>query len=313
VWIAGCGPLPLLYATQFLRAGGNLAGYLDTTPVGQWRSALRFLPGALHGVGDIFKGLQWNAALKRSGALVIGGVTDIRAKGQGLIEALEYRTASGATAIVDATTLLVHEGVIPHIHAALSLDCDFEWNPAQDCFVPKLDEWGETSKDNLFVAGDGAGIGGAKAALLRGELAAIAIASRLGGLDHAQATAAARPLRRKLHRELAMRPFLDALFKPRQQVFAPADDTIVCRCEEVTAGEVRRLANVGRPGPSQMKTATRVGMGPCQGRQCGYTVTRILAECQSRTPSDVGFFHVRPPLKPISIGELASLDGSTPA
>ena len=127
-------------------------------------------------------------------------------------------------------------------------------------------------------------------------------------MSDATAATVARPIRRKLDRELAIRPFLDALFKPRAQVFAPADDTIVCRCEEITAGEIRALARVGCPGPNQIKAATRAGMGPCQGRQCGYTVTRILATARNRPPAEIGFFHIRPPLKPVTLGELASLD-----
>jgi NADPH-dependent 2,4-dienoyl-CoA reductase/sulfur reductase-like enzyme len=211
-------------------------------------------------------------------------------------------------ATVEADTLLVHEGVVPSLHAALSLDCTVAWNPAQDCFAPLVDRWGESSQANLFIAGDGAGIAGAKAAQLRGELAALRVAVKLGRTSDDAAAVAARPIRRKLDRELTVRPFLDALFKPRPQIFAPADETIVCRCEEITAGEIRALAKIGQPGPNQIKAATRAGMGPCQGRQCGYTVTRILAAVQNRPPSEAGFFHIRPPLKPVSLGELASLD-----
>ena len=68
------------------------------------------------------------------------------------------------------------------------------------------------------------------------------------------------------------------------QVFAPADETIVCRCEEITARDIRAMAAVGRPGPNQIKAFTRAGMGPCQGRQCGYTVTRILAAARTGRP-----------------------------
>jgi bacterioferritin-associated ferredoxin len=109
-----------------------------------------------------------------------------------------------------------------------------------------------------------------------------------------------------------MRPFLDALFKPRPQIFAPDDATIVCRCEEVTAGAIRAAARTGAPGPNQVKAFTRAGMGPCQGRQCGYSVMRILGAAQNRSPGEIGFFHIRPPLKPITLGELAALDDPSP-
>lgn len=307
VWMAGSGPLPLLYAVQFLRAGGKLDGYLDTTPRHQWMSAVRHLPGALRASSDLLKGLGWQAVLRRSKTTIVKGVVGLEALGRERLEALRYATEDGAMALVTTGTLLVHEGVVPSIHAALSLDCAVEWDTAQDCFRPVLDEWGESSIANLFVAGDSAGIAGAKAALLRGTLAGLRIAAKLGRLSDDRATVEALPVRRKLERELAVRPFLDAMFKPRPQIFTPTDETIVCRCEEITAGEIRAQAKVGRPGPNQVKAATRAGMGPCQGRQCGYTITRILSEVQNRSPGDVGFYHIRPPLKPVTLGELASL------
>ena len=247
------------------------------------------------------------AGLRRSGTPIIR-VVDIEALGNERIEALRYRRTGGALETVDATTLLVHEGVVPNLHAALSMDCKMKWNPAQDCFTPVVDDWGESSHANLFIAGDGAGIAGAKAAQLRGELAALRVAVRMGRMSETAAAVAARPVRRKLNRELSLRPFLDALFKPRPGVFDPTDETIVCRCEEITAEKIRALAMVGRPGPNQIKAASRAGMGACQGRQCGYTITRILSATQNRPPSEVGFFHIRPPLKPITLGELASLE-----
>jgi NADPH-dependent 2,4-dienoyl-CoA reductase/sulfur reductase-like enzyme len=307
VWIAGCGPLPLLYAFQFIRAGGKLAGYLDTTPPGQWRSAVRHFPRALRASGELIKGLGWMARLAAS-TRVIRGVVELEAIGADGLRQVRYKTARGKPISEDAAALLVHEGVVPNIHIAMALGCEMSWDGAQDCFRPVVDSWGMTSRPNLLVAGDGAGIGGAKAALLRGELAALRVVANLGHASEADIVTAARPVRGKLRRELAARPFLDALFRPRDAIFTPADNTIVCRCEEINAGQVRALAKIGRPGPNQVKAASRTGMGPCQGRMCGYTVTRILAEVQGRDPNDVGFYHIRPPLKPVSIGELAALN-----
>lgn len=307
VWIAGCGPLPLLYAVQLLRAGGKIAGYLDTTPAGQWRSALPYLLQALRASSDLMKGLGWTIALRSSSASVISGVVDLEALGKDRIESLRYEIKNGKSTTVDADALLVHEGVVPNIHPALALDCEVQWDDRQECYSPVVNEWGESSLSNFFIAGDGAGIAGAKAAKFRGEIAAISVANKLGRTSDDDAAIEARPVRKKLSREMAARPFLDALFKPRPEVFAPRDDTIVCRCEEITAAEIKSLALVGRPGPNQVKAKTRMGMGPCQGRQCGYTMTRILAAAQNRTPSDIGLFRIRPPLKPVTLGELASI------
>jgi NADPH-dependent 2,4-dienoyl-CoA reductase/sulfur reductase-like enzyme len=307
VWIAGSGPLPMLYAVQLLRAGGKLAGYLDTTPRGQWRSALRHLPSALRTWGDLAKGVGWMAKLRAGGMPFIGGVDRMEALGADRIEAVRFRTRRGRSQTVRANTLLVHEGVVPNIHSALSLGCEVYWNAAQDCFAPILDIWGESSQPGVFIAGDAAGIAGAKAAQLRGEVAAIGVALKLGRIDADTADAIGRPVRRNLGRELAARSFLDAMFQPRSEIFAPTDDTVVCRCEGVTAGQVRALAQVGRPGPNQVKTATRMGMGLCQGRQCGYTLTRLLEEAQNRPPAEIGYLRIRPPLKPVTLGELATL------
>ena len=302
VFIAGCGPLPLLYAKQLLSVGGKIAGFLDTTPPGQVRASLRRLRPGLAAVSDLVDGLRWMLALRL--APVVRGVTGLEAAGDGRLETLTYRTVAGGEITVPAGLLLVHEGVVPSIHAALSLGCKMRWVKDQDCYAPELDAWGETTLPCVFVAGDGAGIGGAKAAVLRGRIAGLGIAAKLGRPIGREAI----PLRRQLRRALTLRPFIDAAFRPRAAVFSPADDVVVCRCEEITAGQIRSIAKLGQPGPNQTKAFTRAGMGPCQGRQCGYTITRLLAEASGRKPGDVGFYRARPPLKPITLGELASLE-----
>ncbi|MDX3808232.1 MAG: FAD-dependent oxidoreductase, partial [Bosea sp. (in: a-proteobacteria)] len=180
VWIAGCGPLPLLYMTQLLAAGGKIAGFLDTTPKARLGAALRHLPGGLGRIGDLAKGLSWSLALKRAGFPIVRHVTELRAEGDGRLQRLRYRTADDREDEAAAEVLLVHEGVVPNIHAPLALGCAVKWDAGQHCQVPVLDAWGETSQANIFVAGDGAGIGGAEAAEPRGRLAALRIATRLG-------------------------------------------------------------------------------------------------------------------------------------
>lgn len=308
VWIAGCGPLPLLYMTQLLAAGGQIAGFLDTTPRGRLGASLLHLAQGLSQLSDLAKGLSWDFKLRRAGFPIIRHVTEIAAEGDERIERLRYRTSDGHSGEVPAEVLLVHEGVVPNVHAPLSLGCRMDWQPAQQCYVPALDVWGETSQPKIFVAGDGAGIGGAQAAELRGRIAALRIAAQAGRITDSKAEELAAGERRALKRALALRPFLDAYYAPRAQVFAPPDETVVCRCEEVTAGDLRARAVKGRPGPNQLKAFTRAGMGPCQGRQCGYTISHIVAAAQNRPVEEVGFYRIRPPLKPVTLGELASLD-----
>ncbi len=312
-WIAGSGPLALLYATQLLKAGGQMAGFLDTTPPGRVMASIPKVAAALAGApGDLAKGLAWLAALRRR-TRYVRHVTEIEALGADRLERLRYATADGRAATVDAGLLLVHEGIVPTIHPTLLLGCRHRWNPGQDSFAPSLDEWGETSLAGVFVAGDGAAIGGASAACFRGEIAALRIAARLGHLTEAEATRASRSPRVRLRRALAPRPFLDTLYRPKAAVFVPADGTLACRCEEVTVADIRAQAAAGRPGPNQVKASTRAGMGPCQGRQCNATVASVLAHAEGRPVPDLGLFRVRPPLKPLTLAELASLEAGRPS
>ena len=109
---------------------------------------------------------------------------------------------------------------------------------------------------------------------------------------------------------LRIRPFLDALFRPTDAMLRPADDaTVVCRCEEVTAGEIRTVAALGAPGPNQAKAFSRAGMGPCQGRLCGLTVAELMAEAHGLTPAEIGYYRIRPPVKPVTVGEWVNMAG----
>ncbi|NTF72670.1 FAD-dependent oxidoreductase [Rhizobium rhizogenes] len=310
VWIAGTGPLSLLYATQLLKAGGWIAGFLDTTPPGRMANALPKLAHAvISAPADLVKGLGWLMSLKRH-VPFISHVAEIEAIGTNQLERIRYVTTNGRSATVDARLLFVHEGIVPTIHPTLALGCKHVWNVDQDSFAPELNPWGETSEPGVFVAGDSAGIAGATAACLRGELAGLGIALKAGRLSAAEADVAAKPVRARLKRALGSRSFLDRIYRPREKIFVPDDHTIACRCEEVTVASVRAQIAGGRPGPNQVKAFTRAGMGPCQGRQCGYTVARVLAAAEGRTVPDVGLYRVRPPLKPVTLGELAALDGA---
>src|SRR5205085_8058350 len=146
------------------------------------------------------------------------------------------------------------------------------------------DEWGRTSLPKIAIAGDGAGIAGAEAAILSGRLAALDAAATLGRIEAAECDRRAQPIRAALARERAIRPFLDALYRPAPTVLMPAEDSVIaCRCEEVTIGQIRRAVRLGALGPNQLKAFTRCGMGPCQGRICGPIVSAVLAE-ERRVP-----------------------------
>ena len=74
-------------------------------------------------------------------------------------------------------------------------------------------------------------------------------------------------------------------------------------CEAVTAGEIRAAIEAGAAGPNRVKLHTRCGMGPCQGRMCGPALTRLIAAETGATPEAVGALRIRPPLKPVLLGD----------
>lgn len=83
------------------------------------------------------------------------------------------------------------------------------------------------------------------------------------------------------------------------------DDMIVCRCEEVTLGEMKRAIAEGAVDLTGVKRRTRAGMGLCQGRTCEGLVQRILAQELKKRVGEIAPGSARPPIAPISFGTLA--------
>jgi NAD(P)H-nitrite reductase large subunit len=83
------------------------------------------------------------------------------------------------------------------------------------------------------------------------------------------------------------------------------DDTIICRCEDVTLGEIAKAVDEGLRTTEEVKRVLRCGMGPCQGRTCSRLIARIIAERTGAAASTVTYPAVRPPSRPVEIGVLA--------
>jgi octopine oxidase subunit A len=294
--VAGTGPLLWLLAAQLLRAGGSIDAILDTTPRGNWLRALPHLPDFM--LSPYFaKGLALLSEVRAK--VPVHKVDRVEAIGDGKLREVVFGQGRMA-----ADLLLLHQGVVPNVNLALAAGVAHAWNERQLCFQPVLDQDFASSVPGIAVAGDGAGIAGGTAAAERGRIAAIAAVRALrpdGDVPDPQ------PVRQRLRREEMGRAFLDWLNRPAASFRQPEGDTVVCRCEEVTARQVRDMADMGCEGPNQMKAFLRCGMGPCQGRLCGLTVTELIAAQRKATPAEVGYYRLRPPVKPITLAELASL------
>ena len=303
VVIAGCGPLLWLLAWQYINAGAKIAALLDTTPSANRMAAL---PHILPFLGSPYlaKGLRLLREVRRT-VRVIGGVVDIKAQGEDHVRGVSYRTSGGEERMEPCDVLLLHQGVVPNVNLAMSVGIEHRWDDVQLCWAPVLDGDFATSIDGIAIAGDGAGIAGAGAARERGRIAAFAAVRALRpDAVHAGEEVASR---HALAREERGRRFLDLLYRPAAQFRQPAGDTIVCRCEEVTARQIVDTVALGCSGPNQMKSFLRSGMGPCQGRLCGLTVTELMAQARGVSPQEIGYYRLRPPVKPITLAELAHL------
>ncbi len=249
------------------------------------------------------------ADIKKAGVRRFSGACELEIIGEGSVEKIRF-IHNGRPHTIDCSTVFLHQGVIPNTQITRALGLKHTWDDLQHCFRPVVNRWQQGSIEQVYIAGDGAGIGGAKAAEMTGRIAALHASFTAEKISAQARDEQARLIRKNLLRELAIRPFLDIAYKTPDEILNPRDQTIICRCEEVTAGEVRRYTKLGCKGPNQTKAFGRCGMGPCQGRYCGSTVTEILARENNMHPNEVGYYRIRPPLKPITVGELASLEYS---
>lgn len=304
--LAGTGPLFYLFARQCLDAGVEHLTLLDTAQARNIPDALPHLPRALTGQGwrYLAKGVGLLAALTIGRAQLFRGVSEIAIEGEERATAICFRTRRAPHRLA-CELIGLHEGVIPQQQLPRSLGCSFDWDHTQSCFQPRRDAWGASTLPGIFIAGDAGGVVGAEASRHEGDAAALAILAELGRITPIERDSRLRSAQKARDAHLSARPFLDRLYRPRPDLVAPSDPVTVCRCEAVCAGSLRQAVARGALGPSQAKAFLRVGMGPCQGRLCGPSVTGLIARETGRSEAETGYYRVRDPIKPVTVGELA--------
>lgn len=85
----------------------------------------------------------------------------------------------------------------------------------------------------------------------------------------------------------------------------PGSDLVICRCEEVTKGEILEAIDNGAHTMWELRRMTRSGMGLCQGRSCERLCARLLAQRLSIPLADVLVPSKRPPVQPVTIEALS--------
>jgi len=307
VVLAGSGPLMLLIACRMLDTGVSIGAILDIGKRTSIFESLALLPKALRGSSYLFKGISMIWKLRKAGVRIVTGIQSIEAIGTEKLEQVRF-TKGIKSETLKSDLLLLHHGVVPNVQMTRLLGCEHEWYEEQRYWEPRVDKWGNTSIEGVSIAGDCGRIAGSQVAEVSGHLAALDALYQLKIISKQKRDQKSKPWFEKRKPHMAVRPFLDKLFQPSKKWLVPENQKcLVCRCEEVTVGQIREAVQKGALSPDRIKSLFRCGMGPCQGRMCGLTVSEIIADEIEQTPREVGYFKIRPPLRPITLGQLSQI------
>jgi NADPH-dependent 2,4-dienoyl-CoA reductase/sulfur reductase-like enzyme len=272
VVVAGTGPLLLAVAAHLAHRKAKVSVICEQASGSQ---LARFASRMLGEPAKLWQGAQYRMALRRTRYLT--GTWPIAANGRDRVESVTLRRGDKRWSL-DCDYLACGFHLVPNTELAELLGCRIE-----NGFVG-VDQMLQTSIPSIYCAGEPNGIGGVELALIEGHIAAL---SASGDTDTARSLARQRRRKlgfvRALEQSCALNPQLREL---------SAQDTIVCRCEDVRYGALHE-----RTGWREAKLHTRCGMGPCQGRICG-PATAFLFNWHVDS--------VRPPVFPSSIASLVS-------
>ncbi len=307
VVLAGSGPLLLVVACHLIDNDVKICAILDSSSYVNFVKSIPHLVGALKKSNYLIKGMQMLWKIRRAGVPFLQGTTDIEAIGEDRLTSVRYKRYNKIHEI-KTDLLLLHEGVVPNTQLSRAIGCDHEWYGLHRYWKPTVDEWGQSSVANVSLVGDCTGIYGAKVAEYSGCIAGLNAAFLTGYLSEEQRDKAVSSHKIAKQKEMVIRPFLDSVYRPSKEMIVPKmPETIICRCEEVTLGNILDAMEKGYTLPVTMKNETRSGMGRCQGRMCGLTISEIIADRLQSSPEKIGYYSIRPMIKPVTVAQLGSM------
>lgn len=307
VLIAGNGPLNLQLAAELVSAGCEVTAIVEAAPAPSPRDSLTIATMLTAAPGLIRDGLAYQQVCRRAGvptlhATVIARIDKAEA---GLAVTFDPPQANaGATRHFTVDAVCLGYGFEPANELLRGMGAAHDFDPARRQLVTRRDEDGLTTLAGVYAVGDCTGLGGAKAALAEGAVVGTAAAAALG---HKINTMQQTANRRRLSRHRRFQKALWSLY--RFDGFHPAladRDTLICRCEEVTFGQIEDALAADISMIGAVKRQTRVGMGRCQGRYCGPVLDTLLASRFDYDRHDLSGFAPRVPVRPVRIADLAT-------
>ena len=293
----GSGPLLYLVASQYVKAGASVAAVLDTAPR---RLRVKALPKLMARPDVLFKGIALDRHLRRSGIEVLTGIhpLDIEGSDERGVEAVSVRLPGGETRTIACDAVGLGHHLRPETQLADLGRCAFHFDAQTRQWQPEVDAEGRSSVKGIYLAGDSSRTLGADGAEAAGRLAALAALKDRG---HAVSTSEMARLTKTISRIDRFRQGISEAFPwPHQAAAELTDDAVVCRCECITAGELRAVASEkGATELNRAKAFSRVGMGRCQGRYCGHAAAEVVAAAAGLPLEKVGRLRGQAPIKPL--------------
>lgn len=308
VLVAGVGPLLYAVAAGICAAGGQVASVVDLSRPSEWAA---HLPALASRPDLLRRGLQWVWRLKSAGVRLCFGhtVTDItgddRVREAGITRVDPNWQPVGRPERIAVDAVAIGHGLTPATETARLIGVPHVYRADRGGFVPQMGTDRATALPNVYIAGDCAGISGAAAAEHSGRLAGLRAARDLGALSEDGFERLARPIRGRLRRAETFGQAISRLMTVRPGLIASIPgDTVVCRCEDVSRARIDTVAGSGVHDVNQLKSTTRCGMGPCQGRMCGETAGALVALASATSRAAAGQWTARAPLRPLTVSEL---------
>lgn len=295
----GTGPLLYLVAAQYARAGAGVSAVIDTSGL---RAQARALPFLAARPDVLAKGARLVAELGRRRIPLYRNARDLRIEHAAPGQVRAVRFAVGSNRIEVPCNAV---GLGFHLRAETQLadlaGCRFDFDPLTRQWLPRMDIYGRTTRTGVYVCGDSARILGADGAETAGRLAARAVLH-----DHALpvlSTPDTQALLRARGRMVRFAKGLAIAFPwPHAMASAMDDTTVLCRCEDVRAGEMRQAArDLDARDINRAKAFSRVGMGRCQGRYCGLAACEAMAALLGRPVAQVGRLRGQAPVRPLPV------------